>query len=190
MEMIKIEAILRLCALLTLLLAAIVMMTDNQTKTFFGYYKMRADYKLAKILKVSVYVYLIGAGYTLLQLVRCMAFMTKYEGDKLSCSSHILKWFYFSLDQVAAYVVFAIVCATLEISFLVLTGSKDLQWMKLCSKYVRFCVQIGGSIACGGVASILLAVISAISTFNLFRWYSPNFLCLKPKKIGIAATTS
>lgn len=51
MEMIKIEAILRLCALLTLLLAAIVMMTDNQTKTFFGYYKMRADYKLAKILK-------------------------------------------------------------------------------------------------------------------------------------------
>lgn len=183
----KIEATLRLFALLTLLLAAIVMVTDNQNIVYFGVYKMKINYRLAYIFKVSLYVYFVGAGYTLLQLVRCLAF-TNNEEVKLSWSSHILKWLHFLLDQVAVYVVFAIVCASAQMSLLGLVGAKELQWMKLCSKYVRFCFQIGGSLACGAVAFTLLAVISGISTFNLFRWYSPNFLCLKPKKIGIVAT--
>ncbi|XP_021776331.1 CASP-like protein XL3 [Chenopodium quinoa] len=154
---VKIEAILRLCALLTLLMAAIIMITDVQTRLYFGVYKMKVSYKLAVILKIT------------------------FDADLI---------FFLIVVKVVAYVVFAIMCASTQIAFLALFGSHDLEWMKLCSKYVRFCVQIGGSIACGGVASILLAVISGISTFNLFRWYSPNFLCLKPKKIGIAAPTT
>ncbi|XP_021717202.1 CASP-like protein XL3 [Chenopodium quinoa] len=189
-RMMKVEAILRLFALSTLLMAAIIMITDVQTKVYFGVLKMKVSYKLTVILKVSLYTYFIGAGYNLLQLVRCLAFTDNNAGDKLSLSNHVLKWSYFLLDQVVAYVVFAIMCASTQIAFLALFGSHDLEWMKLCSKYVRFCVQIGGSIACGGVASILLAAISGISTFNLFRWYSPNFLCLKPKKIGIVAPPS
>ncbi|XP_010691480.2 CASP-like protein 2C1 [Beta vulgaris subsp. vulgaris] len=188
-RLVRIEALLRFFALLTLSLASIVLVTDQQSRIYFSVYRKKVNYKLATILEVSLYVYSIGAGYNLLQLVRCMAF-TNYQEDKLSWSNHILIWIYFLLDQMAVYVVFAICCASIELSLLALTGVEDLQWMKLCANYVRFCVQIGGYISCAGLASIAMIVISAISTFNLLRWYSPNFLCLKPKKIGIVSQSN
>ncbi|XP_057515423.1 CASP-like protein 2C1 [Amaranthus tricolor] len=188
-NLIKVEAYLRSFAFLTLSLAAIVMATDRQTKIYFGAYKKTVDFRVATIFKASMYVYATGAGYSLFQLVRCLAFTaTNSKVDKLSLSNHILKWIYFLLDQIAVYVAFAIVCASIEIGFLALTGNNELEWMKLCSKFVRFCFHFGGSVACAFVSSVLLALISAISSFSLFTWYSPNFLCLKPKKIGIAST--
>ncbi|KAL9244770.1 hypothetical protein vseg_018499 [Gypsophila vaccaria] len=182
-SVIKVEAFLRLFAFCALFVSAIVVVLDSQTKVVFGFFKQKATYKLATIARVYVYVHFICAGYSLLQFVRCMAFINNKE-DQLTLSHRLQKWSYFSIDQVVVYMVFATNCAISEMAFLVLTGSEVFQWLKLCSKFTRFCVQVGSAIFCGFVAFSLLLLISCISAFNLFRWYSPNFMCLKPKKVG------
>ncbi|CAL5385363.1 unnamed protein product [Camellia sinensis] len=54
--------------------------------------------------------------------------------------------------------------------------------MKLCDKYTRFCIQIGGALLCGYAASLSLALISILSGFSLFRLYSPKrFFLLKAR---------
>jgi uncharacterized protein (TIGR01569 family) len=92
-----------------------------------------------------------------------------------------MKIFYFyKLKQVAAYITFAANLAALEGSVLAVTGAKEFQWMKICNRFTRFCNQIGGALICGFVASLLMAVISSISAFILFRLYSPKrFLLFK-----------
>ncbi|KAL0453473.1 UNVERIFIED_CONTAM: CASP-like protein 2C1, partial [Sesamum latifolium] len=80
----------------------------------------------------------------------------------------------------ASYVVFAATTAGVQASALALTGEKSFQWMKLCNKYTRFCFQIGGALACGYIAAILMVITSSISAYALFRLYSPkHFLLLK-----------
>ncbi|KAH9623692.1 hypothetical protein KSS87_003852 [Heliosperma pusillum] len=182
----KVEVFMRLFAFLTLFLAALITVIDSESKMLFGYYKQTASYKLVTIARMYVYVHFIGAGYSLFQFVRCLA-LTSDQGDQLSFSRHTQKWSHFSLDQVLVYLVFATNCAISDVAYIVLAGSEAFQWMKLCNKFTRFCVQIGGAIFCGLTATVLLVVISGISTFNLFRWYSPNSLCLKPKRTGMVA---
>uniref|UniRef100_A0A7C8ZIW1 CASP-like protein n=1 Tax=Opuntia streptacantha TaxID=393608 RepID=A0A7C8ZIW1_OPUST len=164
----KVEALLRLLALCALALAAVLMSTDRQTTMFLGVIAKKATFHCAKIFVLSVYLYTIGAGYTLAQLVRCLYL------NKLS-------------HQMVVYVIFAVTCASMQIALFALTGEEDFQWMKLCNNYRRFCFQLGGSLVCGLLAFFFLVLISGISTFNLFRWYSPNFLCLKPKRIAVVA---
>lgn len=63
---------------------------------------------------------------------------------------------------------------------LAITGSDAFQWLKVCDKFTRFCVQIGGALLCGYAASIIMALISTISAYQVFRMYSPKwFLRLK-----------
>lgn len=189
-KMEKTEALLRLLALCTLVLAAVLMATDTQTVMFMGVIPKKATFKYSKIYVFSMYLYTIGAAYSLAQLVRCLLSLVKGSHKvlhELTWSFHFLKWIYFLVDQTAVYMLFAISCASLQFSMFAKTGEEEFEWLKVCNKYKRFCFQLGGSIVCGLLATILLALISGISTFNLFRWYSPNFLCLKPKRICVVA---
>ena len=89
-------------------------------------------------------------------------------------------FFYFVFKQLAAYITFAANSAASEAALLAVTGANELQWMKLCNRFTRFCIQIGGALICGFLSSLLMAVISSISAFNLFRLYSPKrFLLFK-----------
>lgn len=82
----------------------------------------------------------------------------------------------------AVYLTFATNSAAFEASMIALTGTEALQWMKVCNRYTRFCIQIGGALLCGFLASILMALISTASAYKLFRMYSPkSFLRLKGK---------
>lgn len=92
-------------------------------------------------------------------------------------------WFYIKIcKQIAVYLTFAANTASFEAALLALTGSEALQWMKVCNKFTRFCVQMGGALLCGYVASILMALISTTSAYRVFRMYSPKwFLRLKSK---------
>lgn len=84
--------------------------------------------------------------------------------------------------QAVVYITFAANTAAVAASVLAITGADNFAWMKLCNKYTRFCIQIGGALLCGYFASIFMAILSSISAFNLFRLYSPKqFLLLKPK---------
>ncbi|ONI27458.1 hypothetical protein PRUPE_1G088100 [Prunus persica] len=173
----KTEAFLRLCAVLVLVLTACLVGFDSQTKYLIFIYR-KATFRDLKSLSVLVYVVSVAAGYNLLQLGKCSK--SAWCKENLKGSNIYVAWLCFLLDQVAVYVTFGANSAALEASVLAIKGAQDFQWMKLCNKYTRFCFQIGGALACGYVACILMAWISLISAFNLFRLYSPKqFLLLK-----------
>ncbi|GMY35395.1 CASP-like protein 2C1 [Fagus crenata] len=173
----RINVYLRVCAILLLVLTACLVGLDTQTKQVF-FVDRTATFRDLDALLTLVYVDAVAAFYNLLQLCKCLI-SAKFEGN-LRCAYIYVSWIGLLLDQLAAYITFAATSASLAVSVLAITGQKDFQWMKLCNKFTRYCIQIGGALICGYVASILMAVISFISAFNLFRNYSPKrFLHLK-----------
>ncbi|KAF9662646.1 hypothetical protein SADUNF_Sadunf18G0075900 [Salix dunnii] len=178
LEIAKVEAILRGFAILLLVSTACLVGLDSQTK-FVILYEKEVTYKDLRALLVLVYVDAVAAAYNLLQLIsRC--FSSAWSKGNLKGSNRYLSWACCLLDQLAAYITFAVQSAALEHSVLVITGAEVFQWMKWCNRFTRFCFQIGGALTCGYTASVLMAMISFISAFNLFRLYSPKyFLRLK-----------
>ncbi|KAK3006985.1 hypothetical protein RJ639_017093 [Escallonia herrerae] len=180
MDATKSEAFLRLATTLLLLMTALLVLFDSQTKLIYSSILRKATYKDLNALFVLVLVEFSAASYNLLQLVRyCIAsrFM-----PGLIVSHKNLAWICFWLDQVAVYTVFAANSAALAASLLAVTGSSGFQWMGVCNIYARFCFQIGGALVCGYFASLLMALVSSISAFSLFRLYSSkHFLLLKGK---------
>ncbi|KAJ8750788.1 hypothetical protein K2173_015969 [Erythroxylum novogranatense] len=174
----KVEAFLRLCSILLLVLTACLVGLDSQKKFIF-YLEREVKYKYLKALIALVYVDSAVAVYNLLQLGKFLSFdpsKGNFKGSYL-----FVAWSCCLLDQLAVYVTFATATAALEHSVLVLQGAKVFQWMTWCSKFTGFCTQIGIGLFCGYAATILLAFISFISAFNLFRLYSPErFLLQKP----------
>eukprot|EP00262_Sarcandra_glabra_P010059 TRINITY_DN2493_c0_g1_i3.p1 TRINITY_DN2493_c0_g1~~TRINITY_DN2493_c0_g1_i3.p1 ORF type:complete len:102 (+),score=3.69 TRINITY_DN2493_c0_g1_i3:56-361(+) len=71
-----------------------------------------------------------------------------------------------------AYVSFVANSAAAQASILAITGASPLEWTKVCNIYTRFCEQIAGGILCGYAASLIMAVVSSLSAFNLYRLYS------------------
>ncbi|KAI6682560.1 hypothetical protein NL676_036441 [Syzygium grande] len=178
----KIEALLRVCAILLLVLTACLVAMDAQTKLIVYTYAKKATFRDLNALPVLVYIDGVVAGYNLLQLSRCSV-SACYKREIQSPLLKNLSWVHFLLDQVAVYIVFATTAASTQASLLAVTGSKAMQWMKLCNRYTRFCFQIGGALLCGYAACIVLALTSFLSAYNLFRLYSPTkFLQLKSKQ--------
>ncbi|KAJ0031122.1 hypothetical protein Pint_14148 [Pistacia integerrima] len=179
MDILKTEALLRLCATLVFVLAACLDRFDTQTK-FIIFLERKITFKDLKALQALVYAAFGAAGYNLLQLSRCIFFISCFHGNLSKRSYRYLAWVCYLLDQVVVYLTFATNSAAIEQSMLVVTGMKEFQWTKWCNKYTRFCFQIGGAIFCCYVACCLMAFTTFVSAFNLFRLYSPNkFLRVK-----------
>uniref|UniRef100_A0A0A8ZMJ5 CASP-like protein n=1 Tax=Arundo donax TaxID=35708 RepID=A0A0A8ZMJ5_ARUDO len=148
-------------------LAAALVATDSQTRTFFSLQK-KAKFTDMKALVFLVVANGMAAGYSLLQLARCAAAMASGSRPLLN---RALAWCIFSGDQALAYVTLAAVAAALQASVISMRGQPELQWMGICDLYGAFCRQAGGGIAsalAAGLAAVLLAFVSA---FNLFRLY-------------------
>ncbi|KAJ9141415.1 hypothetical protein P3X46_031954 [Hevea brasiliensis] len=174
----KIEAVLRLCAILLLVLVACLVGLDSQTKSLV-YLEKTVTYKDLKALQALVYVNSVAACYNLIQLISRGSFLARYKGSFKS-SYRYVDWGCYLLDQTAVYITFAATSAALEHSVLVVTGAEAMQWMKWCNKFTRFCDQIGGALICSYIACAFMGFISSISALNLFRLYSPkHFLLLK-----------
>ncbi|CAN6343069.1 unnamed protein product [Urochloa humidicola] len=157
-----------LCALSAL--AAALVATDSQTKTFFSFQK-KATFRDMKAMVFLVIVTGVAAAYSLLQALRCIAAAANGNGGAPLLLSRAVAWCVFSCDQALAYAVLAAVAAALQASVIAKRGQPELQWMGICSMYGAFCRQAGGGIAsavAAGVAAVLLAFLSA---FNLFRLY-------------------
>ncbi|XP_015876203.3 CASP-like protein 2C1 isoform X1 [Ziziphus jujuba] len=178
MKMKTSEVLLRICSVLVLVLTACLVGLDTQTKRF-TFFERKATFRDLQALSILVDVASVAAGYNLLQLIRCSVLSARFDVNWKG--SHIyLAWVCFLLDQIAIYITFAANSAALQASLLSLTGAKDFQWMKLCNTFTRFCFQIGGGLLSGFSACLLMAAMSSISAFNLFRLYSPKrFLFLK-----------
>jgi uncharacterized protein (TIGR01569 family) len=155
-------------------LAAALVATDTQTRTFFSLQK-KASYTDMKAMVFLVAVTAVAAGYSLLQLGArcCIALLpsSSSRGGGGMVPGRPLAWCVFSCDQALAYVLLAAVAAALQASVVAKRGQPEMQWMGICALYGAFCRQAGAGVAsavAAGLAAVLLAFLSA---FNLFRLY-------------------
>ncbi|KAK7844480.1 casp-like protein 2b1 [Quercus suber] len=112
----------------------------------------------------------IAAAYSLMQVLRCVVSMIR--GHVLF--SKPLAWAIFSGDQVMAYVTVAAVASTAQSAVISKLGQPELQWMKICNMYGKYCNQIGEGIASALLVSLSMVAISCMSAFSLFRLYGGN----------------
>ncbi|PON34013.1 Casparian strip membrane protein [Parasponia andersonii] len=163
------ELVLRclICALG--LVACVLVGTDTQVKEIFSVQK-KAKFTDMKALVFVVIVNGVASGYSLVQALRCIVSMVR--GNVLF--SKPLAWVIFSGDQVMAYVTVAAVGAAAQSAMFAKLGQPELQWMKICNMYEKFCNQVGEGIASALLVSLSTVVISGISAFNLFRLYGGN----------------
>ncbi|CAA7393339.1 unnamed protein product [Spirodela intermedia] len=151
------------------LAAALIIGTDDQVRRFFTVEK-KAKFTDMKALVFLVIANGIASGYSLLQGLRCGLSMIR--GSAL-CNKP-LAWAIFSGDQVMAYVTLSAVATSLQSAVLAQWGQPELQWMKICDMYKKFCRQVGEGIALAFVVSLSMAALSCMSAFNLFRLYGKN----------------
>lgn len=123
-----------------------------------------------KALVFLVVVNGIAAAYSLVHSVRCVVGMMK--GSVLF--SKPLAWAIFSGDQAVAYLTVASVGAAAQSAAFAKLGEPELQWMKICTMYGKFCNQVGEGIATALLASICMVLVSCISALGLFRLYGGN----------------
>ncbi|KAG5132509.1 hypothetical protein JHK82_023697 [Glycine max] len=167
---IKITELVLRCVILGLgVLAAVLVGTDSQVKEFFSFQK-EAKFTDMKSLVFLVVANGLASGYSLIQGLRCIISMIR--GRVLF--SKPLAWAIFSGDQVMAYVTVATVVAAGQSGVIARVGQPELQWMKICNMYGKFCNQVGEGIASAFVASLSMVVLSCTSAFSLFRLYGGN----------------
>ncbi|ERN10612.1 hypothetical protein AMTRI_Chr10g3010 [Amborella trichopoda] len=149
------------------LLAAVLVGTDTQTRQIFSIQK-KAKFTDMKALMFLVIINGIVASYSLVQGLRCAVSMLK--GSVLFNKS--LAWAIFSCDQVMAYASLAAAAAATQSAAIAEKGQQDVQWMKICNFYGKFCTQVGDGIVSAFVVSLSMVTLSGLSAFNLFRLYN------------------
>lgn len=154
-----------LCALATL--AATLVATDTQTRTFFTLQK-KATFTDMKALVLLVAANAVAAGYSLLQALRCLAAAAK---GSVLIRNRVLAWCVFSGDQALAYVALGAAAAALQASVVSKRGLPEFQWMEVCGLYGAFCTKAGGGVASAVAGELAAVALACISAFNLFRLY-------------------
>ncbi|XP_073028679.1 CASP-like protein 2B1 [Primulina eburnea] len=166
-----VELVLRCVISGLAILSAVLLGTGSQVKEIFTIRK-EAKFTNMKALVFLVVADGLAAAYSLVQVLRCVVNMIR--GNVLF--NKPLAWAIFSGDQVMAYVTLAAVAAATQSALFAKFGQKEMQWMKICSMYGKFCNQIAEGIASSLLVSLSMVVMSAISAFSLFRLYENNKL--------------
>jgi len=163
------ELVLRFVILGLGVLAAALVASDSQVRVIFSIEK-KAKFTDMKALVFLVIANGMAAGYSLIQGLRCVVSMVR--GSVLLSKG--LAWAIFSCDQVMAYVTLAAVAAAAQSAVLGQFGQHQLQWMKICNLYGKFCTQVGEGLASAFIVSLSMVTLSCVSAFNLFRLYGSN----------------
>ncbi|KAJ6834537.1 CASP-like protein 2B1 [Iris pallida] len=163
------EVVLRAAILGLGVLAAALVGTDRQVRVIFSLQK-EAKFTDMKALVFVVIANAMAAGYSVIQLLRCVVGMVR--GSVLFSKG--LAWAIFSCDQVMAYVTLAALAAAAQAAVLGEFGQPELQWMKICDLYGRFCNRVGEGLVSAFLVSLGMVTLSFISAFNLFRLYGNN----------------
>ncbi|KAL6990647.1 hypothetical protein U1Q18_008765 [Sarracenia purpurea var. burkii] len=147
-------------------LAAALIGSDTQVKEIFSIQK-KARFTDMKVLVFLVVANGLAAAYSLVQGLRCMVSMVRGK----ALFNKTLAWAIFSGDQLMAYLMLAAAAAAAQSSIFAKFGEPDLQWMKICNLYGKFCNQVGEGLATALIASLSMVILSAVSAFSLFRLY-------------------
>ncbi|KAI7746505.1 hypothetical protein M8C21_026243 [Ambrosia artemisiifolia] len=163
------ELILRAAVCGLALIAALLVATDTQVKEIFTIRK-RAKFTDMKSMVMLVVVNGIVAAYSLVHTFRCVVSMLR--GSVLF--NKPLAWLIFSGDQVMAYMIVVAIGASAQSAAYAKLGEPQVEWMKVCDMYAKFCNQVGEGIASSVFACASMIIVSAISAFSLFRLYDGN----------------
>ncbi|KAI3718602.1 hypothetical protein L6452_19480 [Arctium lappa] len=163
------ELILRAVICVLALVAVVLVATDSQVQEIFTIQK-KAKFTDMKALVFLVVVNGIAAAYSLVQVLRCGVSMIR--GSVLL--NKPLAWVILSGDQLMAYVMLGGLGAALQSAIFAKFSEPELQWMKVCDMYGKFCNQSGEGIASSVVAWLGMVIVSGISAFSLFRLYGGN----------------
>ncbi|CAN0890832.1 CASP-like protein 2B2 [Linum grandiflorum] len=163
------ELVLRCLTCVLGLVCIVLVVTDTQVKEFFSIQK-KASYTDVKAMVFLVIANGIAAAYSFVQVVRCVVSMVR--GEVLF--NKPLAWIIFSGDQAMAYLTVAALAATIQSSVFAETGQAELQWMKTCDMYAKFCNRAGEGVGSAVLACLSMVLVSCISAFGLFRLYNSN----------------
>ncbi|CAN6845355.1 unnamed protein product [Brassica oleracea var. botrytis] len=75
------------------------------------------------------------------------------------------------LHRAMAYMSVAAIAAASESGMIGIRGEEELQWMKVCNMFGKFCNRGAGGVASTMLASVAMVLASCISAFSLFRLY-------------------
>ncbi|XP_042386065.1 CASP-like protein 2B1 [Zingiber officinale] len=162
------ELFLRCAITLFGVLTAALIGSNTQTRDFFSQEK-KAEFTDMKALVFLVATSGAVAGYSLIHGVRC-AWSMVVKGSAVLLNKP-LAWAIFSLDQAVAYLTLAAVSAAVQGSALGKFGQPELQWMKICDLYAKFCKRGEEGLVCAVLVCLCVVTVSSISAFNLFRLY-------------------
>ncbi|KAJ9566331.1 hypothetical protein OSB04_002297 [Centaurea solstitialis] len=171
------ELILRTLICGLALVAAVLVATDTQVKEIFTIQK-KAKFTDMKALVFLVVTNGIAAAYSLVQILRCVVSMVR--GSVLF--NKPLAWLIFSGDQLMTYMTVAAIGAAAQSAAFAKLGDPELQWMKVCDMYGKFCNQVGEGVASSVFVCASMVIVSGLSAFSLFRLYGGN----KGSKTGAA----
>uniref|UniRef100_A0A3Q7IS57 CASP-like protein n=1 Tax=Solanum lycopersicum TaxID=4081 RepID=A0A3Q7IS57_SOLLC len=136
------ELVLR-CVIFGLAIVGVILIgTDKQVKVIFSIEKI-AKFTDMKALVFLVIANGLAAAYSLVQVLRCILSMIR--GTVLF--NKPLAWAIFSGDQLMAYLTLTAVAAAAQSAVFAKLGQAELQWMKICNMYGKFCNQVGEGIA-------------------------------------------
>ncbi|XP_031481935.1 CASP-like protein 2C1 [Nymphaea colorata] len=169
-RLVKAEAALRFLAIVLTMATAVLIGTTKETEMVFGVIKETANVHSLQALVVLLVTHSIATGYLLAQLCKA-CLLARSKTSLKSRPSKGLAWISFSMDQVMAYATFSVTTAATQGCYFAVSGQTQFQWMKLCNIYTRFCDKVAAALLFGLAASFLLAVVSCISAYNVFRLY-------------------
>ncbi|XP_076881527.1 CASP-like protein 2B1 [Bidens hawaiensis] len=163
------ELILRCVVCVLALVSVLLVATNSQVQEIFTIQK-KAKFTDMKALVFLVVVNAVAATYSLLQVLRC--------GFNVVTGSVVLSkplaWIILSSDQLIAYMMLAALGASLQSAIFAKYSEPELQWMKVCDMYGKFCNQSGEGMASSIVAWLLMVIVTGLSSFSLFRLYGGN----------------
>ncbi|KAK1424509.1 hypothetical protein QVD17_19839 [Tagetes erecta] len=163
------ELMLRLVICVLALVSVFLVATDSQVQEIFTIQK-KAKFTDMKALVFLVVVNAVAAAYSLMQVLRCG--LSVITGSVIL--SKPLAWFILSGDQFIAYMMLAALGAALQSGIFAKFSEPELQWMKVCDMYGKFCNRSGEGIACSVIAWLIMVIVTGISSFSLFRLYGGN----------------
>ncbi|KAD4982328.1 hypothetical protein E3N88_18999 [Mikania micrantha] len=164
-----VELMLRFVICVLALVSVLLVATDSQVQEIFTIRK-KAKFTNMKALVFLVVVNAMAAAYSMVQLLRCG--LSVVTGSVLL--SKPLAWLILSGDQLITYMMLAALGAALQSAIFAKYSEPELQWMKVCDMYGKFCTQSGEGIASSAVAWLMMVVVTGMSSFSLFRLYGGN----------------